>query len=577
MKHLCVSLVSLLTFLFLGSSSAFAAVKDEISFGVMELNKTYNMTGSNYYYGTFTPEKDGYLQVYSNRTTNIRTFKSWEGSASATMALQDNEYSHYIIVRKDVYSYSYELPVKKGTTYYMCGNTMMGDNIDVVLKMEPKTIEFFECSLEEGDEVSPTSTNSVSFGFNREVRATSAAIVYGDGKQEGLTPTSNDYNASISVSLKDALLKLGTAGVIKKGDVITVVVKGVKENPENLGDGEQSIVYGDASVKLTVGDMPTMLLSTTMDGVPVTANTKFMTYYAPGTGKLVLTFSKELDSDYGEAIIRFGDFDQADNGGYYQEENDEKEGNFTMQVKGNQVILDFSGKRRAVTDMVSSTESMRGVDFSVINLQISKITDVDGVKAFSTSSTTMGRFNYSFTLDVPEANVSSEFTPASGASIKNQKNIEIWITDYETLAFQGISFSYNQKENGIEPEPDADGNVDIIKDVVVDMKDVQVEKDPDDEDGLGAYILTVPVPEEVKNMNNVTVSLYKVTCADGKDYTDIVAAKYNVVASGVDNITVATDKDMKVYNLNGQLVREGKSLNGLKGVYIINGKKVVLN
>lgn len=576
MKHLYVSLVSLLTFLFLGSSSAFAAVKEEIGFGVMELNKTYNMTGSNYYYGTFTPDNDGYLQVYSNRTTNIRTFRSWEGSASATMALQDNEYSHYRIVRKDVYSYSYELPVKKGVTYYMCGNTMMGDNIDVVLKMEPKTIEFFGCSLEGGDEVSPTSTNSVSFSFNREVRATSAAILYGDGKQEGVTATPNDYNASISVNLKDALLKLGTAGVIKKGDVITVVVKGVKENPENLGDGEQSIAYGDASIKLKVGEMPTMLLSATFDGVPVTANTKFLTYYAPGTGQLVLTFSKPLDESDGSALLRFGDFDEADNGGYYQEDANKKEGNFTFKVKGNQVIMDFSGKRRAISDMVTSTESQRGADFTVINLQISKITDENGERAFSTSSTTMGRFNYTFSLDVPEANVSSEFTPASGASIKNQKNIEIWITDYAALSFKGVSFSYDQKENGIELTPDEDGNVDIIKDVVVDLENIQVEADPDDEDGLGAYILTVPVPEEVKNMNNVTVSLYQVTCVDGKDYTDIVAAKYNVVASGIENVSAADNKDMKVYNLNGQLVREGKSLDGLKGVYIVNAKKVVL-
>ena len=574
MKHLCVSLVSLLAFLLLGSSSAFAAVKDEISFGVMELNKTYNMSGSNYYYGTFTPEKDGYLQVYSNRTTNIRTFKSWEGSASATMALEDNEYSHYRIIRKDVYSYSYELPVKKGVTYYMCGNTMMGDNIDVVLKMEPKTVEYFGCSLEEGDEVSPTSTNSVSFNFNREVRATSAAIAYGDGKQEGVTPTANDYSCSISVDLKDALLKLGTAGVIKKGDEITVVVKGIKENPENVSEGEP-VVYGDASVKLTVGEMPTMLLSATLDGVPVTANTKFLTYYAPGTGKLVLNFSKDLDEGDGDALLRFGDFDQADNGGYYQE-NANKSGNFTMQVKGSQVILDFSGKRRAVSDMVSSTESNRGADFTVINLQISKITDIDGERAFSTSSSTMGRFNYTFSLDVPDANVSSEFTPASGASIKNQDNIEIWITDYATLSFQGVSFSYDQKENGIEPEPDSEGNVDNIKDVVVDMKDIECVADEEDTEE-GAYILTVPVPAEVKNMKNVTVSLYKVTCVDGKDYTDIVAAKYNVVTTGVDNISVETNKDMKVYNLNGQLVREGKSLKGLKGVYIVNGKKVVLN
>lgn len=574
MKHLCVSLLSLLAFLLLGSSSSFAATREEIGLGAMELNKTYVMETNYSYYGTFVPEKDGYLQVYTNSTTNIRTFKSWEGSARATMALADNEYPHVEIMRKDIYAYSYELPVKKGVTYYMCGNNLTGSTIEIELKMEPKTVELFDCSIAEGEELSPTSTNSVSFSFNRAVRATSAAIVYGEGKREGVTPRASDHSCSLTVDLKDALLKLGTAGVIKKGDEITIEIKGIKENPEDAGDAAP-VQYGDVSVKAKVGEMPTMLLSTTLDGVPVNANTKFLTYYAPGTGKMVLTFSKQLDESIGEALIRFGDFDQSDNGGYYQE-NANKKGNFTMEVKGNQVILDFSGKRRAVSDMVSSTESNRGADFTVINLQISKIYDIDGEKAFSTSSTTMGRFNYTLSLDVPEANVSSEFTPASGASIKNQDNIEIWITDYASLSFQGVSFSYDQKENGIEPEPDSEGNVDNIKDVVVDLKDIQCVADEDDTEE-GAYILTVPVPAEVKNMNNVTVSLYKVTCVDGKDYTDIVAAKYNVVTTGVDNISVETNKDMKVYNLNGQLVREGKSLGGLKGVYIVNGKKVVLN
>jgi hypothetical protein len=36
--------------------------------------------------------------------------------------------------------------------------------------------------------------------------------------------------------------------------------------------------------------------------------------------------------------------------------------------------------------------------------------------------------------------------------------------------------------------------------------------------------------------------------------------------------------DNKVYNLNGQVVRENsKDTNGLKGIYVVGGKKVVFN
>lgn len=577
MKHLNSFLLSLVALLLLGVGSAFAqSTKDEINFGEMQLGQTYNLKGAGYFYGTFTPEQDGFLQVYSDNTSTLRAYKSWEGTAKATMAKDDNGFVQSQLHLKNNYAYNYELAVKKGTTYYMCVGTMAGDDIHVTMKMEPKKLEYLGCSVNEGEEVSPTSTSTISFFFNRSVVASSGAIIYGDNKEEPVTAYSSSTfgAATVAMNIKDALINLANAGRIKEGDVVTVKINDVEEDHDDAAqEGVAPLKYGDLSVKVKIGQMPAMLLSATLDGKPVTANTKFLTYYAPGSGKLVLNFSKELDPDYGEALLRFGDFDQADNGGYYQEDNDDKEGDFTMVVKGKQVILDFSGKRRAVNDMVSSTESNRGADFTKINLQISKITDVDGVRAYSTSSSTAGRFNYSWSLDVPEADVSSEFTPANGASIKNAQNVEIWISDEQSLSYQGIVFTYDLKENGIEPTPDADGNVDIIKEVVVDMKNVQREADPDED---GAMILTVPIPEEVKNMNNVTVSLYKVTCVDGKDYTNIVAAKYNVVSTGISNIAVEANKAMQVYNLNGQLVREGKNLEGLHGIYVVNGKKVVL-
>lgn len=569
-------MMALVASLFLGVVSVSAATKEEVNYGVMELNKEYEMTSGPNYYGTFTPDKDGYLQVYSTSTPVVRPFKVWKGTAKETMALANNEYSHVKLVQKDVYSTNYEMPVKAGTTYYMCGGNSAGYTAKITLKMEPKMIKYFGCSVKEGDEVSPTSSSAkVSFSFNRAVSASSAVIVYGDNKEESVTTTVSSYSCSVSANLKEGLLKLVTAGSIKEGDELTIILRNIKESASDAGDGEPLVYEKEITAKVKMGKAPAMLQGATLDGVPVTADTKFLTYYAPGTGKLVLTFSKSLDPTSGNANLTFGSFDDKDNGGYYREDNDDARvaNAFTMKVEVNQVILDFSGKRRAVNDMVSSTESIRGADFTSIKLQISNIEDIDGTRAFTTSSTTQGRFNYTFTLDVPETNVSSEFTPDNGASIKDQDKVEIWITDYETLTFQGVSFSYDQKENGIEPEEDSEGNIDIIKDVVVDMKDITVEKDMDDVEA-NAYILTVPIPAEVKNMKNVTVSLYKVTCADGKDYTDAIAAKYNVVTDGIENVTWNGNKTAKVYNLNGQQV--SKDAKNLRGIYVVDGKKVVL-
>lgn len=576
MKHLKYFMMSLMALLFLGTASAFAdaANKDEVDYGVLELNKTYNMKDSYYYYGTFTPAEDGYLHVYSTGTTSIRAFKEWLGSAKATMASAENTFVLLQLRLKDNYCYNYELPVKKGVTYYMCGNTMKGDNINVTLKMEPKTIEYLGASVNEGDEVSPTGSSTVAFNFNRPVVATSAAIVYGDNQQTSVSPRSSSYACSVSADVKDAFIKLANAGSIKTGDEVTIVLKGVKEDPDDVQEGDEPIVYGDVSIKVKVGDMPAMLLSATMDGVPVNANTKFMTYYAPGKGVLVLNYSKPLRTYGANAQLTFGDSDEADNGGYYKEDaNDEDGKNFKMTIEGSRVIIDFSGKRRTVNDMVTSTESKRGVDFSVINLTISNLRDASGVRVNSNGSTTSGRYNATFSLDIPTANVASEFTPANGASIKNVDNIEIWIQDEQSLSYQGVSFSYNKQENGIEVKADGDELVDVVEEIVVDKAQIQRESIEEED----AVVLTVPVPADVKDKKNVTVALYKVTCVDGKDYSKIVAAEYNPAdVTGIANIKLDANKAVKVYNLNGQLVSEGKSFDGLKGVYIVNGKKVVL-
>lgn len=555
MKRLQYFITSLIACLFIGISAS-AADKDEVNLGEIKLGETYNMKDDGYFYGSFTATEDGYLHVFSNSTNTLRPFKEWAGSAKATMAKNNNNFNLLQIRLKDNYSYNYEFHVTAGTTYYFCGSTMKGDNINVSFEKAEKTIEYFGASSEEGETVSPTTTSSISFSFNRPVVSSAAAIIYGEGKEESVSARSSSYACTASADIKDALVRLANADLIKEGDEFTVILKGVKEDPSDITDGSEPIVYGDVSVKVKLGALPAMLQSITLDGVPVTSNTKFLTYYAPGSGVLTLTFTKPLKANTAYAILRFGDMDQSDNGGYYQESNDEKEGNFTLKTVGNQVILNFSGKRRAVNDMVSSTESNRGADFTKISLEISKVTDKTGVRAYTTSSTTAGRFNYTFSLDVPEANVSSEFTPANGASIKEEESIEIWIDDEENLTYDGVKFSY-EDENGASQE------------IVV--KDYTRVKDEYEE---GAVILTVPIPDAMKTTNNVVVSLNKVTCVDGKDYSNTIAAKYNVVDTSINGLDITRNNSDKVFNLNGQAVQKNIH-SGAKSIIITKGKKMI--
>ncbi len=548
MKHFYKLLTCIAAFILLGTMSSLA----ETNLGEVELGKTYSLTSNEYYYATLTPQEDGYMQVYSTSSGTLRAFKTWEGSAQATMTLAENNYVQTkLLTSKENYGYNYEIAVKKGVTYYLCCYTLASSKFEVTVKMEPKKLEYLGASFTEGAEFSPTSTSSVSFQFNRSVVCSSAAIIYGDNQKEAVPSRSSSYACTVSADLKNTLINLASNGKIKAGDEFTVEVKNVTENPEDVAEGVEPLVYGDVRLKLKMGNLPAMLESATLDGVPVTSSTKFLTYYAEGKGKLVLTFTKEMSDEYGSATLRFGDFDKQDEGGYYQEEDGK---GFTMTIKGKQVILDFSGKNRRISDMVSSTESDIEDAYTKINIEIARLRSIDGVKPYSNS--TSGKFNYSFELEVPVVNVSSEFTPANGSSIKDEDEIEIWITDAEQIKFDGVNFKYVDDNN--EPQ-------------IITVTEYTWEPDED-----GAYILTVKIPEEVKTKNNVTVCLANIFCADGKDYSNIIAATYNKVADGISNITVETNKNMKVYNLNGQLVRKGKSLSGQKGIYVVNGKKVVL-
>ena len=114
---------------------------------------------------------------------------------------------------------------------------------------------------------------------------------------------------------------------------------------------------------------------------------------------------------------------------------------------------------------------------------------------------------------------------------------------------------------------------------------------------VGAYYLGydpehgINTPQFFKSKGKATwspycalvVSLDPTATSGAKEFNvlDVDFNKTDIVVTKIGNPTIQIPiikTDNKIYNLNGQVVRENsKDTNGLKGVYVVGGKKVVFN
>ena len=147
----------------------------------------------------------------------------------------------------------------------------------------------------------------------------------------------------------------------------------------------------------------------------------------------------------------------------------------------------------------------------------------------------------------------SEFTPGEGTQLDDVESIEIWVSDYKTILHDGILFVCE-------------------KDSIV-VKDIEVKADTEYE---GAYLISVKVPAAVKaNAGDVTVTFNNMKCIDGLDHSADLSATYSV-ATSIENILSEEMKKDGIYQLNGVKVN-GKNRQQLpSGLYIINGKKMMI-
>lgn len=561
MKKFYNYMLAVLACLLLGTSTALAVDKEEVDFGNMELNKAYQMEDFKTFIGTFVAPKTGYLLVRATYADILKPYKERRASIMETVSDSENQYDCTQMKgygtwtgdgMEENYLSAWEMPVEEGKTYYLATGSVMTKS-KVVLTMDERDFVMTSTFGDADKVITPTVNGTLSFLFNRPVSYSSAILKIGN-TQISVVGRTSEVQCSMAFELKTVLINQMRAGFAKTGDPFTLVVNGVKS-----ADGK--MLYqgsGVISMDFTLGDMPTLIMEES-------ANFKenFLTWYESGDEKgiFTLTFNNPLSEDNKsiKALLRFGDSDQQDNGGYYQETANQP-GSFTMKVVGNQIILDFTGKRRTIADMVTSTESTKPDAYKLLNLEISQVRDANGVKTYSESSSSSGKYNYSFNLDIPKTDVQSDFTPANGSNIDKIDEVEIWINDDSKLKYDGIDFVYT--ENSEEK--------------VITVTDFDKVADVPEGDADDAVLITVKIPAEAKGHGSLLVRLHNVSCADGKDYSSVIAAQYVSGSTGIANVTVEGQTAVKVYDLNGQLVRQDKSLHGLHGVYVINGKKAVL-
>ena len=135
----------------------------------------------------------------------------------------------------------------------------------------------------------------------------------------------------------------------------------------------------------------------------------------------------------------------------------------------------------------------------------------------------------------------------------------------DKLNFSGIRFDYILNNEQCEH--------------IIPVEDIKIEADSMSDDAM-LYTFNVPAIN-IDPDSKVTVSLADLECADGLDHNNDVMAEFSYKTSGVEEIEGdALKGSFDIYDIAGVAVMRGATRNDLrnlkKGIYIINGKKVII-
>ncbi len=183
-------------------------------------------------------------------------------------------------------------------------------------------------------------------------------------------------------------------------------------------------------------------------------------------------------------------------GDYYEEA-------LPVVVSGKTLTVDFRGKVRIPSEMVAS-----GTNYERMLLRVNNICSADGNYVYSEGQGTFGSFQHSFPYEQIAYDLTTEFLPASGASLAGVGSVELWLSNSDAVSFDGVSVTYKM----------ADGT---LKNV-----DYTLEQCNYKNEGADGITMNVPITEEMQAASNVTITLLNMVSNDGIERE--IQAVYNV-------------------------------------------------
>lgn len=222
-----------------------------------------------------------------------------------------------------------------------------------------------------------------------------------------------------------------------------------------------------------------------------------------------------------------------------------------MTIEGNTLTVDLRGVLRPAEDQAIALATLK--ETPIVSVWIQNLLDYNGNVVDYYSNSAIQIFDIPFTL-LEKIDLMYELTPASGA-INNVDEIELWIANnaFEHVRIDGFDFTAGELTETVS--------------------EFSVESDPFD---TAASLIYVKVPESIKKTPgeiNFSANLYSL---DSYDYS--IEATYTNPASAAVEEVEAAEGNYTVYGIDGTLLFKGDAarVNALpKGLYIINGKKVI--
>ncbi|MDE5808064.1 MAG: hypothetical protein K2H76_08090 [Muribaculaceae bacterium] len=531
----------------LGSYSA-ESYAETVDLGALEPGKEYSWPQYATVTGTYTPSVTGPVK-FEFSTSTVPLYSSPDHNEDSIVS-GEHSYSERgkVMTYKELQGgktyYLYAPQVLDASTLIIYEGTQEIKLISTAPSIDPESPDYY------GGKLSASSTYEVTVNFNFPVTFGNTFLVAPDNTRLPITAKSSE--ASIACDIAPAMMDFYHDGKIKEGDEVTLRILQVVDATDKDNKYNKN---GRCDIKFTVAAKPLELLNIVGAKYNSVENV-FNSYYLPGDEEALIkfVFDAPLSNDRkATASIEYGASDNIEVGVYRE--------SIEAAHEDATAIFDFSGKLRRPIDMLPASDS--NTQPESIYVSFGNLYSPDGQRAYTGSKSNPSGYPLSFLINVLQYTVVGDFTPARGTDLIFGEPMEIWVMNGDKIIYDAIRFEYT--EGGEEK--------------YYDLPEEAVKETPDPEsEGAMLYTFTIPTLP-CDDDTPVIVRMTGLQCADGLEHSNDVYGEFTRATSGVSEIAAAGEA-LDVYDIAGVRVIKGgskDSLSGLaKGIYIVNGKKVVI-